>query len=88
MPKIVIEYIDDKVDVNYNIKEIKSLNEKLILHDKYITCNHKNILDKIKYNDDLYYQLKNQIKNNVKRFNIIFYSSICIIIIIFYFLRF
>jgi hypothetical protein len=60
-------------DIN---KKLNYINEELKLHDRIMTNNHMNVIEKIKENDDLYYQVKNQIKDNVKRFNIIFYTSI------------
>jgi hypothetical protein len=72
--------------------EIKTLKDDIgTLKDKIKTLenvsdkNHINILEKIKYNDDLYFMVKNQIKSNVYRFNIIFFTTI--LIILFFYLK-
>jgi hypothetical protein len=71
------------------IEKISKIEEEIFLQDICIVNNHKNLIEKIKYNDDLYYAIKNQIKDNIYRFNCIFYGSIIFtsLIIIFHHLK-
>lgn len=63
----------------------KSFENYTVKNDNIVNKNHMNILEKIKYNDDLYYQVKQQIKYNVYIFNLFLISIIIINVLYFIF---